>query len=513
MKLSNILSSTILYASLLGCVNQDRTQDLSGRLPPMEYSFQESKVERQEKNPLGKEASKNTYQDSSDPKLIGEENLIGIAIEKNPDIRAGRFSTDFVDLLSRYNRNKYTPQFNLGTSAERRRRLRTTEDSNLRDYENNVSGEVSVSQRFASGLSLEVYADNVLEKDSSNGIYGAEVKYSLPFSATIARQMVSDLQELQEPAKTEAGFVASMRSKLEVIVNEFYNFHYNNKWLEAERDLKQPYLNRIKSVLEKRVKENPKDNGAVSGLQSVETALQKSKELSENTLPRIIQRIKINLFSDLGIKESAIQYSSTDENFKIPQYDETLKSIMSSDPLLKRYGIEKEIAEANISASGKEWDVSLVAGSFRNYTGDQRGDDYLGLEFTFNTSIFGLFSENYGQGLLKRAHRSNFDSFNAASISRIEKIRVETSEIYSKLAERRESMKRSKLEIPRKKEALESAMKAFNEKEDWATVERMLSLTDSYVSSEVDLVSRSIEVKNYLYSLNINSGIYDKKLH
>ena len=56
-------------------------------------------------------------------------------------------------------------------------------------------------------------------------------------------------------------------------------------------------------------------------------------------------------------------------------------------------------------------------------------------------------------------------------------------------------------------------MKAFNEKEDWATVERMLSLTDSYVSSEVDLVSRSIEVKNYLYSLNINSGIYDKKLH
>ena len=432
--------------------------------------------------------------------------IIKTAVNNNPDIRAGIYANDYVRNLSANTDAQYLPRIGAQSSVGIRNNSTIGLSNEGRDTKENYFGQLFLSQRLPWGLSGKVFGDyNQLGSETSDGLYGAEVKWDLPWSATLARQRAMDRLVLQEPAKNLADFTSSLRTTLQNVVTEYFGqLRGNTEWLQVSSDVRLPYLERIRTVLEQRLKANSEGAEERSALSELEGKIQEAKNDIGNLTPAEIFKAKRNLEILLGVDCNNLDpINIRDDLVDIP-YKDALFLAIQNDPFLRRYQIEIEIAEANLDAAGKIWDVSVVGRSSTPYHGDVEGEGFVGIQGEFSTDIFGS-----GVRTGRRAHIANARSFNEKSKGRIDSIRGDLLKVYEDTEKERRNLEFQQREKERTKEAFDRDFIAFETGNKGVTLERISKLAEDNTRATIGVLNarKSITINQHL--IRVKMGVYD----
>lgn len=438
---------------------------------------------------------------------ITPDNIIRIAVENSPTIRAGLLSNEYVENLSKNTETQYLPRVGVRTSADLRHRSVSGLGQHGFETDDNYFGQVFLSQKLPWGFNAKVYGDYDQQGNlTSNGAYGAELSLDLPGSARLARQRVNDLLVLQEPAKDLANFTAAMRSTLESVVSEYYGIlRGNTDWLGVTTEVELPYLTKIKEALDKRLELNPEDKGTRSSLSALEGKITKTRNLIDNEIPTFISDARRNLEALIGVNCEGIDPRNiTDDLPEIP-YQDALIAIVVNDSELRRYQIEIDIAMAQLDSAGKIWDVSLFGGTSTPYHGDIEQESYIGIQGELSTDIFGR-----GISTARGAHSANARSFTERSKGRIDLLALELSKLYAANQKEKRNLEIAKSEKQRTEEAFDAAYDAFVKGDEGIDFERIFTLADDHSRATLDILNRRKAITINKQLLRVRMGLYDK---
>ncbi len=436
-------------------------------------------------------------------------NLIPLALQNNPDIQAGRFSSEFVELLSAFNLSQYTPQFNVRMDSDYR---------HFRDPALEALGrgrvETSISQKTDWGLTAKIYVDaaaDTLSDPSTTQTYGLELEYRIPgLSRSLAGEQLANPLRVQEPVKDRVNFVGDMRAKLEDVITQFYENHRSNHdWLEAERGIRLAELTKLQAIYKTKLAEAPSDR-LESELQALEGLIRTSTNDVQNVIPSEISKTERKLRTNLGLTVTplALDFENPDS---LPVYEATLQRIIENDPQIQRYIIEIDIAHAQIEAADIEWEVKLFAGGFNDLTDQFRPEGYVGVSAEFSTSaIRQFFGGKGGKDLQIAAYGASARSFEAKIRGRAATLAAQTYDLYETFRQNQTSLRKNESEIREKEAAYRKAVEAFERGESWVSFQQLKDLLVAWVGSAFDIFNYRKSQEKNVEILKVRTGEFDR---
>lgn len=506
MSLRKYLATGLTALMLAGC---GTTRERTNYVPPRDLSEVQKRYASREPS----------YRQIEGYPVITDKTLLNTLIENNPDIKAARDSDEHVRLLSEATQLQYTPQFNIAGRSRLRGNGGDFKDLFRNPDATDTSFETSVTQRWNNGVSIKGYVDLTpftADPNAGNGIYGLEVQWLLPGSATLAQQQVADLVALSEPARERANVTEISRAKTREVISQFYGAMRSLQiQRRIETEITQPTLERVYRILEERHQANPNDAHVRSDISTIESRLTNSRKIVDsNQLEE--EDVKRGLIANLGIRpedvaQISFSYEGIDDSPTNIPLEVAVERAILYDPTIQRSVIEMQIASARAEAAEKKMDITLGAGVFDGvdrFIGHgntfPEQETYAGVAIQFST---GIFSDRHQ--VSADAHRASARAHENRIAGRISAVSTAIGSIYQNARKNEGVKKVAEHEKERKKKSFEEAFEAFTRGENWANIDRMLDLMESWRASALESEETQRILTRDKRHLLVDLGTYD----